>query len=45
LKEYVIEEKDVRAIIDYLKTRPYQEVFQGINLLTSLKEVEKPKVE
>jgi len=37
----VIKENEVKALIDYLALRPYKEVFQGIGLLTNLKELEK----
>ena len=35
-KVYLIEEKELNEIIEYLAKRPYAEVYQGINKLTSL---------
>ena len=37
---YEIEEKQVKALINYLQNKPYIEVYQGIDLLTKLKKVE-----
>jgi hypothetical protein len=38
-KQYVISESLAQAILDYLKTRPYQEVYNAIPALLGLKEV------
>ena len=39
MKKFIIEEKDLNAILQYLATKPYQEVAQGIAALTKLEEI------
>lgn len=38
MKKYIIEESALQAIINYLSSRPYKEVHEGIKLLTQLNE-------
>ena len=45
MKQFVLEEKDRNALVSYLQARPYAEVYQGINLLLGLKEVESKVVD
>jgi len=40
MKQYIIDEEVLRGIFSYLVSRPYQEVFQGIQALQQLKELE-----
>lgn len=40
MKKYIIDEEILRGILSYLVGRPYQEVFQGIQALQQLKELE-----
>lgn len=42
MKKFIIEEEALKAILAYLATRPYQEVFQGIQLLMALPELKTP---
>ncbi len=44
-KTYEIKQKDIEGLIRYLQQRPYIEVFQGISLLTNLKEISIEKKE
>ena len=37
--KYIIDEEILRGILSYLVSRPYQEVFQGIQALQQLKEL------
>ena len=39
MKNYVIQEPVVKAILAYLKERPYKDVSEGIKALESLREV------
>ncbi len=39
MKKYVIEEKPLQAVLDYLATRPYKEV---VLLITNIQNVTKP---
>ena len=39
MKNYVIQEPVVKAILAYLKERPYKDVAEGIKALENLKEV------
>ena len=41
MKEYIIPEELVQALLSYLKSRPYIEVFEGVQALESLKAIEK----
>ena len=45
MKQFVLEEKDKNALIGYLQKKPYEEVYQGINMLLGLKEIEKEEKE
>lgn len=38
--EYKINEEQVNLLIEYLATRPYGEVFQGVSMLQGLDKVE-----
>ncbi len=38
--KYEIEERLAQAVLDYLSTRPYREVFSLVSGLTSLKKIE-----
>lgn len=40
MKRFIIDEETLKAILGYLAGRPYQEVFQGIQALQQLKELE-----
>lgn len=40
---FTIDEKLANAILNYLATRPYAEVFQLINAISQLKKVEEEK--
>jgi len=39
MKNYIISEQIVKALLSYLATRPYQEVHQVMPVLQSLEEV------
>lgn len=39
VKEFKIKESDVKAIIGYLQKKPYEEVYQGIEMLLKLEEI------
>lgn len=39
--KYEIDEQTVKALLQYLASRPYSEVFQGIQTLQSLKPINK----
>lgn len=43
MKNYEINEDLATGILNYLVTRPYQEVYQAVQALQSLKEVEETK--
>jgi hypothetical protein len=38
MKQFIISEETLKAILTYLAGRPYQEVFQGIQALQQLNE-------
>ena len=40
MKQFIIDEEIVRGLLTYLAGRPYQEVFQGIEALQKLKQLE-----
>ena len=39
MKKYEISEETLKGLLQYLSTRPYSEVYQGIHALQSLKEI------
>jgi len=41
--KYEIDENTLKGLIDYLSTRPYKEVFQGMEALLKLKEIKEEK--
>lgn len=43
MKEYKIKEDEVKALVSYLQKKPYEEVFQGINMLSKLEEIKEKK--
>ena len=43
IKEYIINETQIKAIVDYLSQQKYIEVYQGINMLLKLKQIEEEK--
>ena len=44
MKQYIISETQVKAIGDYLASKPFMEVEQGIAILRNLKEYKEPEV-
>lgn len=45
MKKYIITEENIKALINYLASRPFAEVHQGIQMLSSLPVIEEPKEE
>ena len=43
MKNFIITEQQLQGIVDYLRKRPYGEVAQGIELLSSLPEYQQDK--
>lgn len=41
--EFKIEEKQLNVLLNYLATKPYVEVFQIVQMLTTLSQIEEEK--
>ena len=39
MKEYKINETQIKAVVDYLAQHKYADVYQGVQMLTTLEEI------